>query len=140
MTNWTQADVDRINTQRGAKTPAHLPPKRAKYGNQKIVVDEIVFDSKKEAQHYQLLKMRQRAGEIDSLEVHPVLEIYIDAHERGRIHIGNYTADFWYWEKTPNGAMFRVIDVKSAATRKLTDYQLRKKLVEALYNVTITEI
>ncbi len=28
MANWTQEDVDRINAQRGAKLPAHLPPSK----------------------------------------------------------------------------------------------------------------
>ncbi len=88
--------------------------------------------------------MRERAGQIDALEVHPKFEIYVDTPDRGRITCGIYTADFRYWElvRHANGSSqnaLRVEDVKSKAT-KTTDYQLRKKLVEAIFNLTITEI
>lgn len=39
-------------------------PKRAKYGNVITTVDGIRFDSKREANYFQQLKLRQQAGEV----------------------------------------------------------------------------
>ncbi len=143
MSNWTAEDVRRHEAKRAIAQ--NVKTSRLKYGNTKTVVDNISFDSKKEAQHYQLLKMRERAGQIDALEVHPKFEIYIDTPDRGRIQCAIYTADFRYFETISSedghgkDLSLRVEDVKSKAT-KTTDYQLRKKLVEAIYDLIITEI
>lgn len=40
----------------------------SKYHAKKVVVDGIEFDSKKEAAHYQELKLLQRAGKISNLQ------------------------------------------------------------------------
>lgn len=46
-----------------------------KYRNQKIVVDGIEFDSKKEARRYCELKLLQRAGKIEKLELQKVFQL-----------------------------------------------------------------
>ena len=46
-----------------------------KYGNRKVVYDGIEFDSKKEAQRYYELKLLQRAGKIEELELQKVFEL-----------------------------------------------------------------
>lgn len=43
------------------------PPKRPKYGNKRVEVDGIKFDSKHEAEFYQYLMLRVRAGELKSV-------------------------------------------------------------------------
>lgn len=135
MTRWTAADVRQHRARQMANAPT-----RAKYGNTKVEVDGYVFDSKKEAAHFQTLKMRLRAGQIDALEVHPQFEIYLDLPApRGRVHIAWYSADFRWWTQGPHGAELHVEDVKSTAT-KTEAYRLRKKLVEAIYQIEITEI
>ena len=45
--------------------------RRAKYGNTKVKVDGITFDSKAEARRYGELKLLERAGEITSMELQP---------------------------------------------------------------------
>jgi hypothetical protein len=134
---WTLADVRAHK----ARHEQGLPPveRRQKFGNQKVEIDGYTFDSKKEGQHYLLLKMRQRMKEIDRLELQPVFPIYIETPDRGRIVCGDFTADFRYWELFKDGTeRLRVDDVKSTVT-KTEAYQLRKKLVEAIYSITITE-
>ena len=39
---------------------------KSKYHNKKVIIDGIKFDSKKEANRYQELKLMQRAGKIKS--------------------------------------------------------------------------
>ena len=40
-----------------------------KYSNQKVVIDNIKFDSKKEANRYLELKIIEKAGEISNLQL-----------------------------------------------------------------------
>ena len=46
-----------------------------KYGNSKVVVDGITFDSQKEAQRYWELKLLQRAGKITDLQLQREFEL-----------------------------------------------------------------
>lgn len=43
-------------------------PKKAKYGNEKVLVDGFLFDSTREANYYQQLKLLQRVGQIKSFQ------------------------------------------------------------------------
>jgi hypothetical protein len=138
VSKWTLADVRAHAAKHGSAPLGATPPERQKFGNQKVTIDGILFDSKKEGAHYLLLKMRERLKEIDNLELQPVFPIYIDTPDRGRIHCGDFTADFRYWEHYCGKDTLRVIDVKSPASRTEA-YQLRKKLVEAIYNIEIIE-
>ncbi len=136
---WTAADVRAHTLRHSSAVPANAPPARAKHGNQKITIDNILFDSKKEGAHYLHLKMRLRLGEITDLELQPVFDIYVE-RQGVRIHCGDYTADFRYWERlSPDNNVLRVDDVKSPSS-KTEAYQLRKRLVEAIYGITITEV
>lgn len=123
-----------------------------KYGNKKTEVDGFVFDSKAEANHYLELKLREHAGEIFALELQPSFLCVVNGK---RICI--YKADFRYKEYTPTetirtiekdgsvtakeieftGFKSVVVDVKGFKTK---EYILKKKLVEALFNITITEV
>ena len=136
VSRWTLADVSRVQARRAAPLP---PPGAAKYRNTKTVIDAITFDSKKEGQYYQLLKMRERLGEIDRLELQPVFDLYVEPPGRGRIHVGRFTPDFRYWERRAGGDVLCVVDVKSGPT-KTEAYRLRKKLAEAIYGITILEV
>lgn len=135
---WTMA-IARAKIAEHGGGAAAVVDKRQKFGNKKVTVDGILFDSKKESAHYLLLKMRERLKEIEHLDLQPEFAIYIDTPDRGRIDCGTFTADFRYWESYCGSAKLRVDDVKSTAT-KTEAYQLRKKLVEAIYNITITEV
>lgn len=137
MSRWTQADVARVQARHAATV---APPPRAKFGNAKTPIDGIIFDSKKEAEYYLLLKMRERLKEIDGLELQPVFDLYVDTPSRGRISVGKFTPDFRYFEHVPGGEdVLRVVDVKSEPT-KTEAYRLRKKLAEAIYGIAIIEV
>ena len=106
---------------------------RRKYSNKKTMVDGHLFDSKKEAVRYGLLKMRESLGEITHLELQPEFRCVVNG-----VLVCKYRADFAYFEE---GRGRIIEDVKSAITRKNRAYRIKKKLVEALYpGVTIVEV
>lgn len=107
--------------------PVKLNAKRAnKFNAKKVRVDGYVFDSMAEAKHYGELKIRESAGEISDLKVHPVFRIEING-----IKVCSVVLDFSYLDK--NGCNVYV-DVKGAKTALSS---LKKKLVEASYGIDV---
>lgn len=102
-----------------------------KYRNTRVVVDGIEFDSIKEAKRYGTLKILQKAGEISDLKLQVRMDILVNSKK-----IAAYIADFTYMEKSS----YVVEDVKSEFTRKNPVYRLKKKLIEAIYNLKIKEV
>jgi len=100
---------------------------RTKYGAVKTTIDGITFDSKKEAARYQQLKLLERAGEIDRLELQPKYDLVVNG-----VNIGFYRADFRYWQ----GIKQIVEDVKGVRT---SVYQIKKRLIAAIYGIEIFE-
>ena len=99
---------------------------RSKYRAQKTVINDIVFDSKLEANRYTDLLILQKAGIISDLKCQPafvLLEGFKDITGKREQAI-KYRADFVYYE---NGRKV-VEDVKSKATAKARDWSLRRKL------------
>lgn len=96
--------------------------KKSKYSSAKTDVDGIRFDSKKEAEFYAELKLRERAGEISHLRLQPrylLQEAF--KHEGKQYREIEYVADFEYIE---NGETV-VVDVKGFKTAV---YMIKKKL------------
>lgn len=96
--------------------------KKSKYSSAKTDVDGIRFDSKKEAEFYAELKLREKAGEISCLRLQPrylLQEAF--RHEGKQYREMEYVADFEYIE---NGVIV-VVDVKGFRTAV---YMLKKKL------------
>jgi len=85
----------------------------SKYHARKTIIDEIKFDSKKEADRYQELKLLERAGAISNLQVHPKFRL-LDGFDWNGEHYRpiNYYADFSYEE---NGKVI-IEDVKGIQT------------------------
>lgn len=102
---------------------------RSKYRNQKTEVDGIIFDSKKESLRWQELKLLESAGEIWKLERQVTFELRVRS-----ILICKYRPDFVYYNKS--GKV--VEDVKSKVT-KTRGYQIKKKLMSAIYGIEILE-
>lgn len=101
-----------------------------KYNAKKKEVDGFLFDSTSEANRYSDLKLAERAGNIRNLELQPKFSINLE----GR-HICDYFADFRYYDCDKEEIIIE--DVKGMATDV---YKLKKKLVEAVYKIKITEI
>ena len=108
-----------------------------KYGNRKIEVDGMIFDSVKEASYYQDLKFLEQIGRIKNLQRQVKYEL-IPA-QKGKIRNErsvSYIADFVYEE---NGETM-VDDVKSEITRKDHAYIIKRKLMKWVHGIEVREI
>lgn len=104
----------------------------SKYHAQPQMVDGVRFASKKEARRYGELRLLEKAGEVTELQLQPKFPITMN----GEV-VCIYIADFRY-RLGPTGVLM-IEDVKSNPT-KTPVYRLKKKLVELLYNIRITEV
>lgn len=129
--------------------------KGAKYGNRKVVVDGIEFDSQKEACRYMELKLLQRAGQIEQLELQKEFELIPAQYETferfgkngQRLKDGKrcieksctYKADFAYMK---NGQQV-VEDTKGyrdPASAGYAKFVIKRKLMLWLHGIRIVEI
>lgn len=102
-----------------------------KYHARRVEMDGITFDSQKEANRYNDLKLMQAAGEIQDLKHHVAFPIDVNG-----MHVCDYEADFVY--QTIGG--LRIEDVKSTITRRLPAYRLKRKLMQAVHGIEIVEV
>lgn len=105
------------------------------------------FDSRKEAQRYGELALLLRAGKIRDLKLQPqftLQESYISS-DGERVMAIRYTADFSYERPTQpdrNGEVWwvKVVeDVKSRAS-KTEAYEIRRRLLQERFGVTLREV
>ena len=98
---------------------------RHKYGAIRDTSDGINFDSKVERRYYEKLKLLQKSGELVMFLRQPLFDI------PGNPKTVPYRADFLeFWA---DGSV-RVVDVKGVETEA---FKVKKRIVEALYPVTI---
>ena len=115
--------------------PGKLQISTSKYRNRKLEVDGHVFDSRKEVARYEALRLMEQLGQIRNLELQPQFKCNVCGKK-----ICTYRADFAYEQPNENRQYVRIVeDVKSEPTRRNPVYRLKKKLVEALYNIEIRE-
>ena len=106
----------------------------SKYNSRKTTIDGIEFDSQKEGRRYSELMLLERAGEISELILQPEYILQEGFRKNGKTYRPiKYIADFMYVE---DGKTV-VEDVKGAKTQV---YQLKKKLFEKRYDLTIREV
>ena len=108
----------------------------SKYFSKKVIVDNIKFDSKKEANRYSELKLLLKAGRIKDLELQKeyVLQDSFKINNKTRRKI-TYKADFTYI--TTSDDKLHVEDVKGFKTDV---YMLKKKMFEYKYKIELEEI
>lgn len=104
----------------------------SKYHNQKVVIDGIKFDSKKEAKRYQELRLLRRAGKIDNLRLQAPY-VLIDKSKHGRAI--KYIADFVYYD---NDLKKEVVEDTKGYRTDL--YKLKKRLMAERYGIEIKEL
>lgn len=105
-------------------------PKRQKYGNRKVEVDGMKFDSRHEADYYfGVLVPRIKAGELKCV----CRQVPFDLP--GGI---KYIADFV--TILPNDRIEAVIDAKSPITRKERTYINKRKQMLACWDIEIVEV
>jgi Protein of unknown function (DUF1064) len=125
---WRDADLALLGATPGGR------PRGNKYHATKQTVDGQRFDSAHEATIWQALVTEARAGGIRDLQRQRVFPLTVPGPDGLPVLVGRYTADFVY---TRDGQRV-IVDAKSKAT-KTEAYQLRKKLFEALYGLSIEE-
>lgn len=101
----------------------------SKYHARKVEVDGITFHSKAEANRYLELKLLEKTGEIANLLLQPKYPLVVN-----RKRVGTYIGDFYYHDCKSGAEVLE--DVKGVRTAV---YQLKKKLVKALYGIDILE-
>lgn len=124
--------------------------KQSKYKAKKTVVDGITFDSKKEAARWQELKLLEKEGKISNLQRQvkyvlipaqyiPTGEVYRQGKNKGKPKMKlaerevSYYADFVYQQ---DGETV-VEDVKGM---RLSDYNLKRKMMLYFHNIQIKEV
>ena len=121
---------------------------RNKYRNEKVTVDGVVFDSKKEARRFQELRLLEMAGKITDLQ-RQVKFVLIPAQRepdiigpRGAVKQGKiierevyYLADFVYIDKKTGEKV--VEDAKGMRTK---EYIIKRKLLLWRYGIRIREV
>lgn len=128
-----------------AKMAVQEVKKRSKYGNRKAVRDGIKFDSEREAARFAELKVLQAMGKIRNLRLQAnftLVEGYTTI-EGERIKPMVYKADFTYERATEpdrNGAVYWLREVEDVKGVKTKEYQLKKKLMQDKYGITIREV
>ena len=106
----------------------------SKYKNQKIIVDNILFDSKKEANYYTKLKVLKDAGKISGLRLQEKFVLQPSFKLNGKTYRAiTYVADFVY--KDDKG--MHVVDTKGYRTET---YKIKKKLFMKRFGIEIEEI
>ena len=97
-----------------------------KYNNKKIILDDIIFDSQKEAKRYAVLKILLRGGEIEDLKLQPEFILQESFVKNGKkFRPITYKADFQYYSVKENKIV--VEDVKGIETEV---FKIKRKLFE----------
>ena len=102
------------------------PPKRNKYGNQKITIDGITRDSLAESNRLEQLKILQRAGAIKKQQ-----------GENRNERAVKYIADFVYDEQQADGSYKHIVE--DCKGRKTKDYIIKRKLMLYIHGISIKE-
>ena len=114
--------------------------KRNKFNAQKVELDGMTFDSKKEHKRYIELKAMQQRGELFGLEHHTKFELApkmkLKGEKRAKPAL-RYFADFTYYIISGE---YIVEDVKSEATRKKDSYRNKKHLMKTVLNIDVREV
>lgn len=141
---WSKADLDAHNAKQDAfragvkrvvaeRELDQATPKVSKHRNKKCVIDSLTFDSLKEGRRYVALKHMQMSGQIFGLEVQYELPCFVKGQT-----ICVYRCDFRYRTAASVDSGYTYEDVKG---RKMRDavFVIKRKLVSALYDITILE-
>ncbi len=115
--------------------------KKSKYGNKKVTIDNITFDSLAEARRYEQLKLMEQAGAISDLRLQPRYELQKAFTDSSGIkhRAITYVADFEFRERVSAGVWRWIVeDVKGKA---VPVYLIKRKLFLFKYpDLTFREV
>lgn len=122
-------------------------PGGAKYGNKRVIVDGMEFDSRKEGRRWSQLRLMEKAGMIHGLERQVEFELIPVQREpdrtgpRGGVIKGHviekkvvYLADFVYYDHDGEKV---VEDTKGFRT---PDYIIKRKLMLYVHGIRVKEV
>lgn len=104
-----------------------------KYNNRRTALDGLIFDSRREAQHYRGLKALEARGEVSDIQCQVPFRLSVNG-----THVCAWIADFTWVD--PRSGEFHAVDVKSPFTRTLPVYRLKAKLFKAVMGFSIEEV
>lgn len=108
---------------------------KSKYGNKKVTVDGVEFDSKLEADYYLHLKQLHKDGVVESFEMqkqYVLLDAYVmNGKKRQPV---KFTPDFVVHYAD---GRIEVVDIKGSKFAVSRDFPLRKKMFEQRYQVPL---
>lgn len=110
----------------------------SKYHNKQVVIGGIRFDSIREANRWQELKLMERAHEITDLRRQVPFKLVPTCKTRkGKTVYGvSYIADFVYRDKMGRQV---VEDVKGGRATMTREYIIKKKLMLWIYGIEVQE-
>ena len=103
---------------------------RPKYGNKKVTIQGIKFDSKWEGERYLYLKSLERAGTIRDLELQVRFNLMVNDQK-----ICAYIADFCYEREDKDGVWHYIVD--DAKGVETPEFKLKNKLMKACLCIDI---
>ena len=112
-----------------------------KYKNRKVSIDNLVFDSLKEANRYKELCLLVKAGKIENLACQvpyvliPAQYGEVDGKRKCLERAVKYVADFVYRDK--ESGQWIVEDAKGMRTK---EYILKRKLMLSVHNIRVQEV
>ena len=102
--------------------------RKSKFNNEKTIVDDILFDSKKEADYYLELQILKKAGVVTDFELQPKFVLQPSYYKDGKkIQAITYKADFKVFYKD---GRVEIVDTKGFETQV---FKIKKKMLEYLY-------
>lgn len=131
-------DIDEFNKNYSLKDGKVVnKTKSSKFNNTKVEIDGHIFDSIKEGEFYGSLKIKKKAGLIKDFKIQVQYDILVN-----NIHIAYYYLDF---QIENNDGSFEYIDIKGKDKKsnkfiKTGVFAIKKRLVEAIYNIKIRMI
>lgn len=129
-----KAAAKETNEKRSGKRKYRNVPTSVKNGEA-----ELHFDSRKEAERYETLKLLLTAGEIRDLRLQQeftLIEAYTTPKGK-RVRAERYKADFAYYTRD---GRYVVEDVKGGTATKTKTYEIKKKQMLDKYGIEITEV
>lgn len=125
--------------------------RKSKYGAEKVTVDGLTFDSKKEANRYRELKILEKIGEITNLQMQ-VKYVLIPAQrepdtvgKRGGIIKGklierevSYIADFVYTDVNGNRVVEDVKGYRGGGAYEV--FKIKRKLMLYIQKIKVEEV
>lgn len=112
---------------------------RSKYGNRKVVIDGLTFDSEKEGQRWRELRLLERAGAISALRRQVKYELIPSQRVNGKVaeRAASYVADFVYMEDGQT-IVEDVKGYKKGAAYNL--FAIKRKLMLRVHGIRVREV